>query len=302
MTTDHAEEPTAPRVLIADDDPGIVRFLSARCAKLGFNVEPATNGLQALIIASHFHPDVLIIDINMPEVDGLSVAARMLRPNRRPLEVIVVTASTFAETTARCEAFGAIHVRKGVDLWRRVRAALIDLYPQIAGKANEPVPSLQVPAGAREFPRILIVGTSMVMKSFLSSRLSKFGIASVFAADAIQGYRAAAREDPSAIITSYALPGGDAEYLMLKLRSSAATRNTPVLVISPDPLDEFVEARLSDRWQRAVHFFRVPFEVEDVFAVLQKYCAFTIAPNPFDRIDEASAVRLEDARVQHRSR
>jgi DNA-binding response OmpR family regulator len=37
-----------PKVLIADDDPGIVRFLANRCAKMGFEVQTPANGLQAM--------------------------------------------------------------------------------------------------------------------------------------------------------------------------------------------------------------------------------------------------------------
>ncbi len=57
-----------PKILIADDDRGIARFLATRCAKMGFEVQTAANGLQALIMARQNHPDVLIVDINMPEL------------------------------------------------------------------------------------------------------------------------------------------------------------------------------------------------------------------------------------------
>ena len=65
-------------MLIADDDPAIVKMLAARCAGMGFEVETATNGLQALIKANRSHPDIMIIDVNMPEADGLTVCARLL--------------------------------------------------------------------------------------------------------------------------------------------------------------------------------------------------------------------------------
>ena len=60
----------APKVLIADDDPAIVKLLADRCAKMGFAVETAANGMQLLIKARRNHPDIMIIDVNMPELDG----------------------------------------------------------------------------------------------------------------------------------------------------------------------------------------------------------------------------------------
>jgi CheY-like chemotaxis protein len=94
-----------PKVLIADDDPSIVQFLASRCAKLGFDVETATNGLNALVVAQKARPDVLIVDVNMPEVDGLSLCFHLLRPDARNLDVIVVTGKTDEETLERCGGF-----------------------------------------------------------------------------------------------------------------------------------------------------------------------------------------------------
>ena len=73
-----ASQKVPPKMLIADDDPAIVSLLADRCIKMGFNVETATNGMQMLIKARHSHPDIMIVDVNMPEVDGVSACARML--------------------------------------------------------------------------------------------------------------------------------------------------------------------------------------------------------------------------------
>src|SRR6202035_1070926 len=49
----------APKILIADDDPCVLRAVADRCTRMGFDVETATNGLKALIKASQHRPDVL---------------------------------------------------------------------------------------------------------------------------------------------------------------------------------------------------------------------------------------------------
>jgi DNA-binding response OmpR family regulator len=82
-----------PRMLIADDDPSIVRLLADHCARMGFDVDTASNGIQALLKAGRVKPDILVIDVNMPEVDGLSVCAHLLGPDRKPVNVIVITGS-----------------------------------------------------------------------------------------------------------------------------------------------------------------------------------------------------------------
>ena len=83
----------ALKMLIADDDPSIVKVIADRCMRMGFDVETATNGIQAALKATRYEPDVLVIDVNMPEIDGLSVCAHLLTPDRMPLNVIVVTGS-----------------------------------------------------------------------------------------------------------------------------------------------------------------------------------------------------------------
>src|ERR1700684_460305 len=107
----------APRMLIADDDPAIVRLLADRCASVGFEIETATNGIQALIKANRSHPDIVVIDVNMPEAGGLTVCERLLDPSKRALNVVVVTGSREPETLERCLGFGAYYVRKGPQFW-----------------------------------------------------------------------------------------------------------------------------------------------------------------------------------------
>jgi CheY-like chemotaxis protein len=62
-------------VLIADDDPAVVRALSVRCKKLGLEVETAENGLQAILKATRNPPRLLILDINMPEGTAFAYAS-----------------------------------------------------------------------------------------------------------------------------------------------------------------------------------------------------------------------------------
>ena len=108
-----------PRMLIADDDPLIVQLLADRCRRVGFDVE-LSHGLQALIKANRVHPDVMVIDVNMPEADGLTVCARLLDPSRRPLNVVVVTGSRGPKPAERCEGFGAIYICKRPEVLERV--------------------------------------------------------------------------------------------------------------------------------------------------------------------------------------
>src|SRR5215467_4292512 len=117
MTNEVEASAAVPKVLIADDDPSVVSFVAARCKRMGFAVQTATNGLQALIMAQRNPPDVLIVDVNMPELDGLSLCLRVLDSTKKSIDVILVTGDADDEIIERCAGFGAIYARKGPDLW-----------------------------------------------------------------------------------------------------------------------------------------------------------------------------------------
>jgi CheY-like chemotaxis protein len=128
---------TAPRMLIADDDSAIVKPLAVRCSQMGFEVETASNGTQALQRIRRGGIDTLIIDIQMPELDGLSVSAYLLEDSRMPLHVIVVTGSRDAETVAICDSMGALYVRKGAGFWENLDSALAEIYPANADRIRQ---------------------------------------------------------------------------------------------------------------------------------------------------------------------
>jgi DNA-binding response OmpR family regulator len=61
------------RVLVVDDEQGIVDFIRLGLQYEGFEVQSAADGKQALIAISQFRPDVVILDVSMPRMDGLEV-------------------------------------------------------------------------------------------------------------------------------------------------------------------------------------------------------------------------------------
>ena len=131
----------APRMLIVDDDPSVLRLIADHCARIGFDVETAANGIQALVKANWIRPDVLIIDVNMPEADGLSVCAHLLHPMKEALPVIVITGSRSPETLERCKEFGVHYAYKGPGFWSDLETALAEIHPGMAGRSCGPAPA-----------------------------------------------------------------------------------------------------------------------------------------------------------------
>lgn len=82
-----------PRVLIADDDPGIRRLLAVSLEKEGYQTVNACNGREALDAMRDGHVDLLLLDLVMPRVTGWEVLTeRAGAPELRKIPVIVITA------------------------------------------------------------------------------------------------------------------------------------------------------------------------------------------------------------------
>lgn len=80
-----------PTVLIVDDEPHIIEFLRMGFGYEGFEVYVATNGPEALRMALLQHPDIIILDLMLPGLDGLEVARR-LRTTSGDAAIIMLTA------------------------------------------------------------------------------------------------------------------------------------------------------------------------------------------------------------------
>lgn len=118
-----------PLVLVADDDPDILQLVSLRLASSGYEVMAAGDGEQALNAALERTPDLALLDVMMPKLDGYEVTARLRSDERtRHTPVILLTARVQEEDVARGTQAGADdYVKKPFstqELRERVQAAL----------------------------------------------------------------------------------------------------------------------------------------------------------------------------------
>jgi DNA-binding response OmpR family regulator len=84
-----------PVVLVVDDQPEYARLISLSLAREGFEVRTASGGEEAIERASEIHPDVVMLDVRMPGLDGFEVMAQLRE--RWPVPVIMVTGNDSME-------------------------------------------------------------------------------------------------------------------------------------------------------------------------------------------------------------
>ena len=91
---------TSLRVLVVDDEPQIRRFLETGLAGRGYNVMTAANGVEALDMIMIERPDLVILDLAMPHLDGVSVLRRV----REWSDVLIVVLSVRDDDQGKVEA------------------------------------------------------------------------------------------------------------------------------------------------------------------------------------------------------
>ncbi|MGI9204623.1 MAG: putative bifunctional diguanylate cyclase/phosphodiesterase [Woeseiaceae bacterium] len=96
-----------PRVVVVDDDPGIQLLLSETLSGAGFIVATADSGAEAIDVCSEFDPDLVLLDINMPVMDGIEACAAIRNHSTRDFPIIMVTSVDDAVSIQRAFDAGA---------------------------------------------------------------------------------------------------------------------------------------------------------------------------------------------------
>jgi two-component system alkaline phosphatase synthesis response regulator PhoP len=80
-------------IMVVDDNPDIVTSVKTLLEGKGYKVQSAYSGLEVFNLLAKQKPDLILLDIMMPQMDGLEVLSRLKSyPNTRPIPVIVLTA------------------------------------------------------------------------------------------------------------------------------------------------------------------------------------------------------------------
>src|ERR1044072_1147597 len=126
-----------PRILIVDDEPQLTRVLRTGLKSRGYDVRAAADGLAGFEAFNDWHPDLVITDLAMPNVDGLELCRRLRAISQVP--IIVLSAKGEEKTKVEALDIGADdYVTKpfGIDeLLARVRASLRRATAPVTGEA-----------------------------------------------------------------------------------------------------------------------------------------------------------------------
>ncbi len=147
-------------VLIADDDLIVVQALSRRLQKLGFQTLRSPDAAHALMGTMKAKPDLVVMDVNMPNGNGLAVCEMLASdPEYSHIPVIVHSCISNEETKRRCQQLGAIYIEKSPRSWLEIQKVTLRLLgdggigsldgsPQETAESEEESPVAAAPIAA----------------------------------------------------------------------------------------------------------------------------------------------------------
>ena len=95
-----------PRILVIDDDPAISELVAVNLEMAGYDVSQAEDGIKGQALALQLLPDLIMLDLMLPKVDGFTVCQR-LRRNDRTAEIPVLMLTALSQTQDKVEGFNA---------------------------------------------------------------------------------------------------------------------------------------------------------------------------------------------------
>jgi CheY-like chemotaxis protein len=99
-------ETTKRKILVVDDEPDFLRLIKSRLESEGYDVCAVAQSREAIKESDRFRPDVVLLDVHMPEVDGLSIL-KQLRKRSKTLPIFILTATADGENFAQANRLDA---------------------------------------------------------------------------------------------------------------------------------------------------------------------------------------------------
>jgi len=233
------------RVLIVDDIPTNLRLLEAKLTAEYFSVQSAQSGAAALQLAENDPPDIILLDVMMPEMDGFEVCRRLkTNPRTAAIPVVMVTALSDTEDRVKgLEAGADDFLTKPVNdltLFARVRSLVrlkmaMDEWQSREATCDQfglPVEQHKIDIDDDPKGRILVVEPDRYTLEKIAQTLEAHGHFVVTAGGAAEGEQLLASEASFDLVIS-ALYLGDSDGLRFcsQMRSRPQMRRLPVLLL-----------------------------------------------------------------------
>lgn len=215
-----------PLALIVDDEPSSLQLLTRVAEQAGYQVSMATDGEKGLSVARRERPDLILLDIGMPNVDGWEVLDALDKESDlRSIPAVVVTVD---DDRRRALAAGASdHLVKPVN-----REELLDILKLYSG---------------RQMGRVLVADDDSATAALYARGIAQIGYHVETVNNGTQAIDAIATRDFDFVVTDLKMPGGDGFQLVDAIGRLELSKRPDIFVVTGIPLDSADKARLDGK-------------------------------------------------------
>ena len=265
------------RVLLVDDSELIHRHTVPILEQAGYDVTEAWDGAQALAMLVESPPDLVLTDVEMPNMNGIELCKSIKRdPEREQIPVVI------------CSSLGeAENLEQGFD-------AGADDYlvkPVVAEELISRLHSLLAARLSAKREHLLVVDDSAAIRHLVSDCLRRQGFSVTTAIDGQDGIDKALREPPDLVLTDYDMPRMTGFELVMALRKDSSTRDIPVVMLTArDSARDQAQMRAAGLRSYLVK----PFTNDKCIAIVER----VLAETRLSRYKEASRLYMSDGGVR----
>ncbi|MBI9107074.1 MAG: response regulator [Spirochaetales bacterium] len=264
-------------ILFIDDSRLIHKMVDAILTPQGFCVKHAYNGFEGLRMAGELSPDLIITDIQMPEMDGYEVC-RKIKEDDRLCGIPVLIQSSLTD---------GIHIDRGFESGADDYITKPINQAELISRINSFL--ISVPK-SRE--TILVADNSKLISNMITTGLKKQGFDCLTASGGPEVLSIAEKESIDLFIISQVLSGMEGREVVRSLRRLPATKSCPIIMLSSrDSRLDLVKSRSAG----VSEFISKPFSVERMLVTVEKL----LAEYRFIKERDAMSMYLSEAAMDH---
>jgi DNA-binding response OmpR family regulator len=226
------------KILIIEDEESLVELLQDKLKKEGYDVEVALDGEKGFAKIGVFNPDLILLDIVMPKMDGYEVLEKMTEEKIK-IPVIIISNSGQPVEIEKTTKLGAVdHLIKtefsAADVLAKVRKCMHQ-----DGSANNPtaanVPEPKENAGAKKLNiKVALVEDDPFLREICSKKLAKEGYTVYEAIDGQQALDTVSKVKPDIVLLDIILPAIDGFQILHEIRANSdpIIAKVPIIMLS----------------------------------------------------------------------
>ena len=245
------------RILVVDDEVDFVKMLQARLKIEGYEVLTAEDGIQGIRMARKEKPDLIILDIMMPGLDGHSVCDMLKKSTLTwSIPVIYLTARTGqADELTAMEKGAEYYLTKPYN-----PAVLMEMIKSALTK-NE--------AAGEKRGGVLVIDQDIVFAHDCEAKLRLAGYKVILAPTAAEGLRAAREHSPDVILLDFQTSHDDAHVSVRAISHDDALKDIPLVILAPQAVKDKVDPQTAHPENFIVKPVHYPFLLDVVQKALR---------------------------------